>query len=990
MSKCSHRSLGQPTVARRDYKNSTESKPSHCRFAVHPFWTSLLALLCSTAGLGQAAVTVTPSPLFQRYNFYYSGLHGENAYGYHLDGDTFQCVWASDGSTYCEANDSHDNGSSASLMIGKFDSTFTVWSSVNGFQSSGDMIGYGTIAESCVPQEWCQSQPDYPNFTPVTDGSWKSCGMYDANGILYACVTYNHKNYPYSSAAATVIESDDGGSTWCNPSHTQSSGCVSTTNGPVGDVPYPGDVYPQNPTAIRGLHFIKYGEGNASLADNNSTYAYAYLGTYLVRIPLSQLPELSETDVQFYPNWDSTSDGSIPSDAVALTTPGGRIDNVQYLPGPNVYVSGINNLVDSSSITYQGDSHIMTAPHPWGPWYTAGEDISQPTWNFGPDFLGSTKDGSGPWIFNDIESGYYLLTTGYPDSNGYSPGFRGMTITSGGPSAPPSQLDTDMKSVAGLDWFYDGLWRVNYPDNWFTIPDVSANGNNLTSQQYSSSAWNNEITTYSQQGLAGFNGYSAQAVGVKQPSTSGQTYFLVFRHCCRAPTNYEEVMAGNSSQNYDVGIDVQRDGTKADSWQVVDFGASSSDLTLVDGSYHLVVIQQSGSTVNLYTSNSLSNTPANGGTVTPVAHFNATPGTNLYQTVFGNLNGNTNSGANFFQGTLVMAAAYNEDIGTSNIANLIYDIRMDLVNDNVSGYAAVKRHVYVPLSFQGTYPLDYQPQPLASYSVRRMSTNYSGPILQVTGGKDIYADSNGNITSSLQSACAGVTCYVTIWYDQSGNAYNLSQTSTPNQPMIVNEGVINKDPNGNPTLSFSGTSWMETGTSSLIFVTDAASLHAVASNAKTFQNGGALAFLANPYSDSHGVSIADMATGMLMGYTNNGYVNAYRDGVGQAELRPAVAGGFFSATSVYDSYSHRMYVDGSEATPVHNAGTYSSGYDHPSEFYAYDFVVGWDKDGNGGGSTDIHWQGNISEVLLYNYALTDDSANVLQHYDAGYFGTGNQ
>ena len=371
--------------------------------------------------------------------------------------------------------------------------------------------------------------------------------------------------------------------------------------------------------------------------------------------------------------------------------------------------------------------------------------------------------------------------------------------------------------------------------------------------------------------------------------------------------------------------------------------------------------------------------------INPTTSFKASPRANSIQTTFGNIALNTNASANFFQGALVLSAAYSRALSPSEVGTLIADIRNDLVSTG--------RKVYLPMSYSGTFSLDYQPQPLAAYSVHRLRTNYSGPILSVTkssGGppQDIAPDGNGNITGALQSACAVVTCWVTTWYDQSGNGYNLQQTASADAPVIVNAGIIQKDNSGNPTLTFSGAQWMETGTALFTFISDSASVHAVASNTGTFANGGALALVANNYSDGLGVAASDMATGLLMGITSSGQVNAYRYGLGQAMLAPASSGVFFSASSVYDSYTHRMYVDGVSAQPVHNGGTYSAGQNHPDEFYSYDFVVGWDKDGTGGGSNDIHWKGNISEVLLYDYAITDTTAAFLQSYDAAFFGTG--
>ena len=168
----------------------------------------------------------------------------------------------------------------------------------------------------------------------------------------------------------------------------------------------------------------------------------------------------------------------------------------------------VNNLVDSSGIAYQGDNHIMEAKYPWGPWYTVGEDLSQSTWNFGPQpLLASYSGSSSPWTLNEAESGYFLLEQGqtHPDANGYSEGTRALTVTSSAPNLAESQLDKDMNSVGGLYWLYDGEWHINNPDNWYTIKNNSSYTHNLTNEQYSAATgtWNNETATYSKDGFAG-------------------------------------------------------------------------------------------------------------------------------------------------------------------------------------------------------------------------------------------------------------------------------------------------------------------------------------------------------------------------------------------------------------------------------------------------------------------------------------------------------
>jgi hypothetical protein len=599
-----------------------------------------------------------------------------------------------------------------------------------------------------------------------------------------------------------------------------------------------------------------------------------------------------------------------------------------------------------------------------------------------------------------MESGYFYLTNvPHPDSNGYSSGFRNLTVTSGAPNFTASTLDGHLQSDApGLYWLYDGEWHINNPDNYYIVSDNSGNGHSLTNQQYQESAsgawsWVNTAAVYSKSGFAGFNGTSGQQIGVAPPSSRDLTYVLVFRHCCNAGNNYEELMAGNKSSDYTRGVDFQRVGTNADQWQVLDYNTGSSALTLSDGSYQLVVIEQNGdtNTTNIYTSDSLSNTPANGGTVTPKLTFHPTSGTTTYPVYFGNLNGNTSSTANFFSGTMVLAAVYNNDIGTSKIAQLIYDIRMDLVNDAVNGYtssANAKRNVYLPMSFYGAWPLDYQPQPYGAYATRRLRTNYTGPILRVDagGGTDIPADpSSGLINSNLSSVCGGLTCKVTKWYDQSGNGFDLAQSNTSYQPVIMTGGHFSAtDPLGNPTIPFSGSQWFETGyTVNFSLISNSVTVHAVGSASSFNQDGDILAYLGNHYTDTTGVATAEMQTGELLGITNTGALRAYRDGTGGASQAALHSAGFFSATSVYDSWWHRMYVDAQTPVKLNNISTYGSGSSRPAEFFAYNFVVGWDKD-NG---ANLHWNGNMSEVLLYDYALSDTSSAQLTKEDITFYNT---
>ncbi len=97
----------------------------------------------------------------------------------------------------------------------------------------------------------------------------------------------------------------------------------------------------------------------------------------------------------------------------------------------------------------------------------------------------------------------------------------------------------------------------------------------------------------------------------------------------------------------------------------------------------------------------------------------------------------------------------------------------------------------------------------AAFSLRKLSTTYTGNAIQVRRSNDnvtseIGFTAGGNLdTAALKTFVGANNGFVTIWYDQSGNGRNAIQATNGSQPQIVSSGsVIRK--NGNPTISFNG------------------------------------------------------------------------------------------------------------------------------------------------------------------------------------------
>ena len=156
-----------------------------------------------------------------------------------------------------------------------------------------------------------------------------------------------------------------------------------------------------------------------------------------------------------------------------------------------------------------------------------------------------------------------------------------------------------------------------------------------------------------------------------------------------------------------------------------------------------------------------------------------------------------------------------KDLETSwtNRASLTYSIDIrgrKLVNEGQNWLAAAGR------TFTGL--LDTYGGAAAAYSLQLLSTDYSGNCVTVRRASDnatldIGFSNNELDTASLESFCSGVDGYVTAWYDQSGNAFNVVQTTASAQPKIVSSGSVILQ-SGKPSIEFDGVDdYLENATS---------------------------------------------------------------------------------------------------------------------------------------------------------------------------------
>ena len=104
--------------------------------------------------------------------------------------------------------------------------------------------------------------------------------------------------------------------------------------------------------------------------------------------------------------------------------------------------------------------------------------------------------------------------------------------------------------------------------------------------------------------------------------------------------------------------------------------------------------------------------------------------------------------------------------------------------------------------------LDTYTSAFTAYSVRKLRAAYSGSVIRVRRASDNSEQNIGFTGSDLDTAalatfCSGTDGFVVTWFDQSGNAKDVTQTTAANQPQIVSSGTV-LTRNSKPVVRFDG------------------------------------------------------------------------------------------------------------------------------------------------------------------------------------------
>jgi hypothetical protein len=135
-----------------------------------------------------------------------------------------------------------------------------------------------------------------------------------------------------------------------------------------------------------------------------------------------------------------------------------------------------------------------------------------------------------------------------------------------------------------------------------------------------------------------------------------------------------------------------------------------------------------------------------------------------------------------------------------------------------------------------TGPMDAFTFPWRAFSLRRLLSLYTGPLVRVRRSsddatEDIGFDLAGDLdTDALLDFVGSDSAFVTRWYDQTGGGAHLEQGTTAAQPSIVTAGALNTL-NSKPAVKFDGTNDYLTVASAGLYAAGAATMALVFSGA---------------------------------------------------------------------------------------------------------------------------------------------------------------
>jgi len=253
--------------------------------------------------------------------------------------------------------------------------------------------------------------------------------------------------------------------------------------------------------------------------------------------------------------------------------------------------------------------------------------------------------------------------------------------------------------------------------------------------------------------------------------------------------------------------------------------------------------------------------------------------------------------------------------------------------------------VYATLG--GAPLLDTYTGAIAAYSLRKLSSSYSGDAIVVTtdgvDSQTIGFSGNDLDTATLESFAGSGDAYVSTWYDQSGNSRNFTQSTFANMPKIVSSGTTITQ-NSKPIVEFDGsTRYMDLAAQ------------------QTFTDEFFMTFAMRPTSNANAYGVLLNGQG-----TADNRVRVYENRT--TEIR--VKGTIFTEPLGWDIGTYTNYTIERGATDV--IKQYFYGTEHSDDTRSVNWALLFRVGGNQAAASTHSLHAQVSEMIFWN---TDESAN---------------